>query len=395
MTRSGISRRVLMRGGAVAGLALAAGGAQAFGPPTGTLRVAVPALSGRGLSAALLGPGTVAETLTDISATGELLPELATGWQAAEGGRVWTFHIRQDARFADGRPFVAEAVADALGAEVAGPGSVVFRMDTPDLELPFRLADPARAVRVDGLGSGPYLPEREGERTVRLSRRAEHWRDGTGAWFDGVLVTAMADPADRLTALKRGEIDATPLTAAEVPILERSRGLRWARAPGHQQIVMDCGSAAMATALSPAIDRDTLLAEGLGGFGRPADSPPFDAFAARAGIARAGLTGVRVTLEPSAGTPPMLVAALARQLTDSGLDTGTGGIPLRLWRSSGRMTPGWAADHLAAQGDPAQLLLPAFPDMILGYSARLVRPETLGGRHDLDDGRIALRWAFA
>ena len=90
-----------------------------------------------------------------------------------------------------------------------------------------------------------------------------------------------------------------------------------------------------------------------------------------------------------------LVRAISGQLAEAGLQVGAEGLPLRLWRSSGRMTPGWAADHLAAYGDPAHLLIPAHADMILGYSARLVRPDTIGARHDLDDGRIALRWAFA
>ena len=396
MTRPGISRRVLMRGGAIAGVALAAGAAQAFGPPAGTLRLAVPALSGRGLSAALLGPGTRFETLTDISATGELLPELATGWQAEEGGRVWRFVLREDARFQDGRPVRAADVARALGAE-AGRGEVVFRLERPDLELPFRLADPSRAVRhpLDPeIGSGPYAVERHGLGSLRLARVPEHWRDGSGAWFDAVRVTAMASPSDRLAALRRGEIDAAPLTADEAETLDRTRGLRWARVPGWQHVVLDCGTPEVAAALSCVLDRARLVSGPLRGLGRAPDLP-FDAFAARAAVARAGLSGAEVTLDATPGTPPALVRGIVGQLAEAGLIPGTEGLRLRLWRSSGRMTPGWAADHLAAQGDPARLLIPVHADMVLGHTARLVRPEAIGGRHDLDDGRIALRWAFA
>ncbi|MGQ9584875.1 MAG: ABC transporter substrate-binding protein [Anaerolineae bacterium] len=35
-------------------------------------------------------------------------PELAEGWEVSEDGRVYTFHLRRDARFHDGRPITAE-----------------------------------------------------------------------------------------------------------------------------------------------------------------------------------------------------------------------------------------------------------------------------------------------
>jgi oligopeptide transport system substrate-binding protein len=49
--------------------------------------------------------------LTDYDdATCEVIPELATSWEVSEDGLVWTFYLRKDVKWSDGRPVTASDV---------------------------------------------------------------------------------------------------------------------------------------------------------------------------------------------------------------------------------------------------------------------------------------------
>src|SRR2546428_7209651 len=50
------------------------------------------------------------DKLVDINQSLEIVPMLATSWQIADGGRTYTFKLRQGVVFHDGTPFNAEAV---------------------------------------------------------------------------------------------------------------------------------------------------------------------------------------------------------------------------------------------------------------------------------------------
>lgn len=55
--------------------------------------------------------------------TGDFVPGLAKEWEISEGGKVYTFHLREDVEFHDGTPFDAEAVCFNLD-----------RITSPELE---------------------------------------------------------------------------------------------------------------------------------------------------------------------------------------------------------------------------------------------------------------------
>src|SRR5713226_1937370 len=50
------------------------------------------------------------DKLVDINQNLEIVPMLATSWQIADGGRTYTFKLRQGVVFHDGTPFNADAV---------------------------------------------------------------------------------------------------------------------------------------------------------------------------------------------------------------------------------------------------------------------------------------------
>jgi peptide/nickel transport system substrate-binding protein len=175
-----MKRRHLLSALAAAPLA----SAHAQTPPR-TLRVVTPWEIG-GLDPARSGyifqRMQIAETLVGTDASGALVPSLARSWRIDADRLAWRFALREGARFHDGTPVTAEAVAAALArargqpgplaqapvdAIAAEAGEVVVRTSRPFLSLPAFLAASstiilAPAAYGDGnavrsiIGSGPY-----------------------------------------------------------------------------------------------------------------------------------------------------------------------------------------------------------------------------------------------
>jgi len=137
----------------------------------GTLRYAVasyPTCLDAALRARLFsGPGQYAETLTDQDENGDIVPRLASSWEITDGGRTYTFRLRDDVTFSDGTPLTAEVVKanlDALvrfaeegkadtpvnsalnsyaGADVVDEHTVRVRFDLPELGFLRNASDPS------------------------------------------------------------------------------------------------------------------------------------------------------------------------------------------------------------------------------------------------------------
>jgi peptide/nickel transport system substrate-binding protein len=236
-TNPRLTRRGLITSGVLAGVLAATGVPVIAQSRGGTLRLALPALPGRGhagpqdLAARIAGAGAVFDTLTEVAAAGELHGELARAWDVAESGRLWTFALRP-ARFHDASPVTSADVAQSLlrHADPASPAAwllariadiatpapdrITLRLTHPDPDLPLLLADPHLVIapggRIeDGIGSGLYRPAGDGT----LTRVAGHWKDGRAGWFDRIAFLAAPDDAARLALLTAGEADAAPVSA--------------------------------------------------------------------------------------------------------------------------------------------------------------------------------------
>src|SRR5690349_5107286 len=66
------------------------------------------------------------DNLVEFDPDGRLEPGLATRWESDRSGTVYTFHLRSDARFHDGRPVDARAVRASILRALA-PGSHTAR----------------------------------------------------------------------------------------------------------------------------------------------------------------------------------------------------------------------------------------------------------------------------
>ena len=94
--------------------------------------------------------------LTRLGPDGSIVPDLAASWELAANGRSWTFRLRDDVRWEDGRPVTADDVAFTVltlqhpdyDGPFGGPwrGVVVDRLDR--LTVRFRLSEPLASFLV-------------------------------------------------------------------------------------------------------------------------------------------------------------------------------------------------------------------------------------------------------
>ncbi|WP_373355483.1 ABC transporter substrate-binding protein [Pseudoroseicyclus sp. CXY001] len=219
MSQRRFTRRGLLRTGAAAGLMVATGQALAAPARGGTLRLALP-----GEALELVARRAAFDTLTEVTPTGELVGELAAGWEPM-GPEAWAFTLRRGPAFPDGAALTAADVAASLEAGGVPAGVTALtprgaqvlevRLDAPDPNLPFRLAAPDFSIaRADGAGTGLYRPE-AGEGGTLLLRAQAHYKDGRAGWFDRVELIAVEEDAARAALLASGAVDAACRTAEE------------------------------------------------------------------------------------------------------------------------------------------------------------------------------------
>lgn len=232
MTR--IDRRALFTSGAAAALLAATGTSLAAAPRTGgVLRLAVPRKDGL---MELVARGAIYDTLTEIAPDGVLRAELAESWHSSEDARTWSFDLRRDVTFHDGREMTAADVVASLqgrgieGAEVSGIEQssdlrieILLRAANP--QLPYLLANPDLVIAPSGqadlplaqaVGTGCYRVERaRDDRHFRAAKVADHYKAGQAGWVDALEVIVIPDAAVRAEALRDGYVDVAALPAPD------------------------------------------------------------------------------------------------------------------------------------------------------------------------------------
>lgn len=238
MTR--IDRRALFTSGAAAALLTASGLSLDAAPRAGgSLRLAVPRDDD---SLGIVARGAVFDTLTEIAPDGVLRGELATRWHGSADARVWTFDLRDDVLFHDGREFSARDVvasflassAHALGdvrtIQATGPLQLRLELTSGNPDLPYLLANPTLIVGPggqldtplsDAIGTGRYRVERAQPGRQFLGRKvAGHYKDGRAGWADSIEIIVIPDAAVRAEALRDGFVDIAALPQPD-GLLER------------------------------------------------------------------------------------------------------------------------------------------------------------------------------
>ena len=243
---SSIDRRRMMQGTAAGALMLGAGTMPARATPKrgGKLRIGM----AHGQTSDSLDPGThengftgamvfnYNNYLTEVAADGNLVPELAEGWEASADAASWTFKLRE-AYFHDGRRIMAKDVLASMnhhrGEEsqsaakpilspvvdlvAVGEDAVRFDLDSGNADFPYIVSDyhlPILPANDDGtldwqsgVGSGGFkLVNFQPGVRADFERFDGYWK-GDAPYFDAMEMLSIVDPVARTNALMTGAVD--------------------------------------------------------------------------------------------------------------------------------------------------------------------------------------------
>ena len=272
-----------------------------------------------------IDPPSVAlyETLVAKGPDGEAHPGLAESWTISDDKLTWRFRLRPGARFHSGDRADGPAVLAALeqlrwgfheGNQLwywdpvdkvypDGDETLVFTLHHPYVRLPSLLWGTHTAIHNEALrareadrhgyeladGTGPFRFVSWAQDRVVLERWPDYpgpqrgFLAGGPAKLDRIEWTMLLDPAERVTALERGEVDCIHgPNYADVAQLEadpRFRVVRFGQASNaylaldwrHTQFGFD--DRPVRRAFSLAIDRELLVRDAMYGYGTPTFGP--------------------------------------------------------------------------------------------------------------------------
>ncbi len=223
--------------------------------------------------------------LTEISATGELVPELAESWDPSTDLMTWTFRIRKGVEFHSGKPLTAHDVASSINFHrgpntrssaksylasineiiTDGTSTVVVRLNSPNADIPYIMSDVRLPILpsggndsldTSGVGTGAYMLDAF-EPGVRLTakRNPNYWKPDS-AYFDAIELIAINDGTARASAIRSGAIDImNKCDTKTVTLLARDRNLRVLEQPTAQHC-----TAPMVVTMAPFDNPDVRLA---------------------------------------------------------------------------------------------------------------------------------------
>jgi peptide/nickel transport system substrate-binding protein/oligopeptide transport system substrate-binding protein len=304
------------------------------------------------------------DNLTQFDTEGRLVPGLARRWEVTPDGSTWTFHLRRDARFHDGRPVTARDVEasftralspKALGGrpwplfpirgartfnrgEAPSVEGIVVRDDSTlaiALEEPLNIFPKLVAMPATGVvptptgpdfdqepvGSGPWrFVSWSHDDAILLARNEHYW--GGAPQADSMRIRIIPEPLTQAAEYERGG-----LSVVEIPFGETRRWeARHATALERRPTIRDLYIAINTTrgplqdirvrqALNHAVNVPVLLERVMAGRGLRAR-----------GVIPPGIEGYDSTRAPYAYDPERARALLREAGHDEGLT-------LTLWRS--------------------------------------------------------------
>src|SRR5215471_19301054 len=170
-----------------------------------------------------------------------IVPDLASDWSWDETGIALTFHLHQDVKWHDGKPFTAADVKctwDALAGKASekfrvnprkswyrnldeittnGDYEVTFHLKRPQPYLHALLASgqspvypchvPLRDMRSHPIGTGPFkFVEFKPNERIAVTRNPDYWKPGR-PYLDGIEYTIIPNASTRMLAFVAGKFD--------------------------------------------------------------------------------------------------------------------------------------------------------------------------------------------
>ena len=304
------------------------------------------------------------DNLTQFDADAGLNPGLATKWETDPAGRVYTFHLRRDAVFHDGRPIrAAEVRASFLralapgtsggrawplypirgardyaagkskevdGIAVPNDSTVVFTLDEPLNLFPKLLAMPVAAIvptptapdfDQHPIGSGPWrFVSWSHDDAIVLAKNEKYWAGPPRS--DTLRIRIIPEPLTQAAEFEAGQLSVVEVPVGETRRWEESHGQELQRRPALRDLYVAINTTRgplkdvrVRRALNYAIDVPTLLTTVLADRGIRA-----------AGALPPGLPGYDSSRVPYRYDP----AEAKRLLAEAGYPNG---FAVKLWRT--------------------------------------------------------------
>ena len=252
------------------------------------------------------------DTLVDVKPDNSIEYRLATEVGSSPDAKVWTFKIRKDVEFHNGKTMTPADVlatmerhsdenskSGALGVmkgiesmKVDGDDFIVTLKDA-NADLPYLMADYHLIIQPNGgkddpgagIGTGPYMTKvnEPGVRHV-YEKFANYW-DNTRGHADQVEILVINDDTARVAALQSGQVHMIERVPPKiVELVKRIPGAQVKSAPGrgHYVFIMHCNTAPfdnndLRMALKYAINRQEMVDKILFGYGSKGNDVPVNA----------------------------------------------------------------------------------------------------------------------
>jgi len=287
--------------------------------------------------------------LVEIDDHGNAVPELLESWEAQPGAAQWTFNVRRDVVFHNGKTLDVDDVIYSLNLHRGDTRSasrgvleniaslrklddhrLQIALTAGDAELPATLSDYRLLVAPAGftdwahpVGTGGYRLESFVPGVRCLTRKTGHYWKPNAGLVEAIEIIVINDPMARINALISGQVDIiSRIDGRTAELMKRNKQFRVVRSQTGQYAVlaMNCGSTPfrdneVRLALKAAIDRPALIKTILNGYGQVGDDQPippgnrfydrsapppvYDPDKARFHLKKARREGLRVTLQVS------------------------------------------------------------------------------------------------
>ncbi|MAU96680.1 MAG: peptide ABC transporter substrate-binding protein [Fulvimarina sp.] len=242
--------------------------------------------------------------------TGEASPALAESWSASDDAKVWTFQIRNNVEFHDGKKLTVEdcvatlkrhsdeksesgalGVLKSISDVKADGGNLVVSLSEGNADLPLLLSDYHLIVQPNGgyddptatIGTGPYkMTGWEAGVRATFERNENDWRDDRG-FVDSIEIIVINDATARVAALSSGQVHfINRVDPKTVDLLKRGPiNILNTSGRGHYVFIMHCNTAPfdnndLRLALKYAMDREAMVSTILRGYGKVGNDFPIN-----------------------------------------------------------------------------------------------------------------------
>lgn len=239
------------------------------------------------------------------------IPWLAESWEASADSKTWTFKLRSDVTWHDGKKFTADDVIYSCGRHTAeksespakgymsqiagirkdGDHTVIFTLNAGNADFPIVMSDTRVHITQAGYedfasgtapGTGPFKVKefKPGQRYI-FERNDDYWGDG-GPYVDEIEVLGIGDITSRVNALISGDINVLlSLDPKAVSLIEKTGAANLLRAKSGQfmniAMMMDrepTNNNDVRLALKYAMDREQIVENVLKGYGSVGNDHP-------------------------------------------------------------------------------------------------------------------------